>query len=207
MKKPRRNHSAAFKARVALEAIRGEKTVAEIAAHHEVHATQVTAWKTQLLENAAGVFGGEAVAADEREKIRELHAKIGELTVERDFLDNALGKFPGPERQTMIDRGATVTVTRQAELLALSRSSVYYTPRALSDRDLPLMRRIDELQLQWPFYGSRKLTRELQNEGYGVGRRHVVTLMRRMGIEAIYRRPRTSIPAREAAIRCICSAI
>ena len=60
MKKPRRNHSAAFKARVALEAIRGEKTVAEIAAHHEVHPTQVTAWKTQLLENAAAIFGGEA---------------------------------------------------------------------------------------------------------------------------------------------------
>lgn len=95
MKKPRRNHSPAFKARVALEAIRGEKTVAEIAAHHEVHATQVTAWKTQLLENATAVFGGEAVAADERERIRELHAKIGELTVERDFLDGALGKFPG----------------------------------------------------------------------------------------------------------------
>jgi putative transposase len=101
----------------------------------------------------------------------------------------------------MIDRGAKVTVTRQAELLALSRSSVYYTPRALSDRDLRLMRRIDELHLQMPFYGSRKLTRELQTEGHDVGRRHVVTLMRRMGIEAIYRRPRTSIPAREAAIR------
>jgi putative transposase len=101
----------------------------------------------------------------------------------------------------MIDRGAKVTVTRQAELLALSRSSVYYMPRALSDRDLRLMRRIDELHLQWPFYGSRKLTRELQKEAHEVGRRHVVTLMRRMGIEAIYRRPRTSIPAREAAIR------
>jgi putative transposase len=101
----------------------------------------------------------------------------------------------------MIDRGAKVTVTRQAELLALSRSSAYYTPRALSDRDLRLMRRIDELHLQMPFYGSRKLTRELQKEGHDVGRRHVVTLMGRMGIEAIYRRPRTSIPAREAAIR------
>jgi transposase-like protein len=95
MKKPRRNHSAAFKARVALEAIRGEKTVAEIAAHHEVHPNQVTSWKTQLLENAAAIFGGNALATDGRERIRELHEKIGELTVERDFLGRALGKFPG----------------------------------------------------------------------------------------------------------------
>ena len=58
MKKPRRNHSASFKARVALEAIRGEKTVAQIAAHHEVHATQVTAWKTELLENARRFSAG-----------------------------------------------------------------------------------------------------------------------------------------------------
>jgi transposase-like protein len=68
MRKPRRNHSAAFKARVALEAIRGEKTVAQIAAHHEVHATQVTAWKTELLENAAAIFGGDVLAADGKER-------------------------------------------------------------------------------------------------------------------------------------------
>jgi putative transposase len=101
----------------------------------------------------------------------------------------------------MIDRGSKLPLTRQAELLDLSRSSVYYTPRPLSDRDLGLMRRLDELHLQLPFYGSRKLTRELRKQGHDVGRRHVVTLMRRMGIEAIYRRPRTSIPAREATIR------
>lgn len=79
MKKPRRNHSVAFKAQVALEAIRGKKTVAQIAAHHEVHATQVTAWKTELLENATAIFGGDVLAADGKERIRDLQAKIGEL--------------------------------------------------------------------------------------------------------------------------------
>ncbi len=95
MKKPRRNHSAKFKALVALEAIRGEKTIAEIAAHREVHPNQVTAWKNQALENLEMVFGAEASGGDDREKIRELHAKIGELSVERDFLSGALGKYPG----------------------------------------------------------------------------------------------------------------
>jgi putative transposase len=100
----------------------------------------------------------------------------------------------------MIDRGSEVAVKRQAELLDLSRSSVYYPPRPLSARDLRLMRRLDELHLQLPFYGSRKLAAQLRREGHEVGRRHVATLMRRMGIEALYRRPRSSIPARGAAI-------
>ncbi len=95
MRRPRRNHSPKFKAQVALEAIRGEKTIAQIAAHHEVHANQVTAWKNELLQNAAAIFGGEVHAEDGKERIRELHEKIGELTVERDFLEGALGKFPG----------------------------------------------------------------------------------------------------------------
>jgi putative transposase len=100
----------------------------------------------------------------------------------------------------MIERGTEVPVTRQAQLLQLSRSSVYYEARPISDRDLALMRRIDELHLQLPYYGARKLAAQLRREGHEVGRRHVTTLMRRMGIEALYRKPRTSIPARDAAI-------
>jgi putative transposase len=100
----------------------------------------------------------------------------------------------------MIDRGCELPVKRQAEVLELSRSSVYYTPRSLPERDLVLMRRLDGLHLKWPFLGARKLARELQLEGHEVGRRHVTTLMRRMGMETIYRKPRTSIPARTAAI-------
>jgi putative transposase len=101
----------------------------------------------------------------------------------------------------MIDRGSDLPVTSQARLLDLSRSSVYYEPRPLSERDLVLMRRMDELHLKWPFYGARKLRRELMYDGHAVGLRHVRTLMRRMGMETIYRKPRTSIPARQAAIR------
>ena len=101
----------------------------------------------------------------------------------------------------MMDRGIELPVKRQAQLLDLSRSSVYYVARALPERDLTLMRRLDELHLKWPFYGARKLTRELQKEGHAVGRRHVRKLMRRMGMETLYRKPRTSIPARGSVIR------
>jgi putative transposase len=100
----------------------------------------------------------------------------------------------------MIDRGAQVPVRRQAELLGLSRSSVYYVARPLPERDLALMRRIDEIHLESPFFGSRKIMDQLRRDGHEVGRRHVVTLMRRMGIEAMYRKPRTSVAARGAQI-------
>jgi putative transposase len=100
----------------------------------------------------------------------------------------------------MIERDGEISVKRQAQLLDLSRSSVYYVARDLPERDLRLMRILDELHLKWPFYGARKLTRELQNQGHEVGRRHVTTLMRRMGMETIYRKPRTSIPAPLSAV-------
>jgi putative transposase len=82
---------------------------------------------------------------------------------------------------------------------------VYYRPRPVSERDLLLMRRIDELHLEAPCYGARKLAASLRREGHEVGRKHVRTLMRGMGIEALYRKPRTSIPAREATSTRICS--
>ena len=97
MRRPRRYRSPAFKARVALEALKGEKAVAEIAKQYEVHPNHVTSWRKELLDGVAVVFGGDpGESTMDREKLQELHAKIGELTVERDFLAHALGRFPGP---------------------------------------------------------------------------------------------------------------
>jgi putative transposase len=95
----------------------------------------------------------------------------------------------------MIDREHELTVGRQAELLQLSHSSLYYKPRAVSPAILALMRRIDELHLNYPFAGSRMLRDMLRADGIMVGRELVARLMRRMGIEAIYRCPNTSKPA------------
>ena len=95
----------------------------------------------------------------------------------------------------MIDRDHGPSVSRQAKVLGISRGSVHYLPRPTSDADLALMRRIDELDLEYPFAGSRMLKGLLQAEGHEVGRLHVSTLMKRMAIEALYRRPNTSKPA------------
>ena len=93
-RRPRRNHSPAFKAKVALAAVKGEKTLAELAQQFDVHPNQITSWKAQLLDGAAGVFGtdGRSEALAPTIDVKTLHAKIGELTLTNDFLSGALSK-------------------------------------------------------------------------------------------------------------------
>ena len=152
-KRARRPHAPGFKAKVALAAIKGEKTLAELAHRYDVHPNQITSWKAQLLEGAAGVFGSGAsgIEAAPPVDLKVLHAKIGELTLENDFLAGALSK---------------------AGLLSAKR----WVPAA----DLAIMRRIDALHLDYPFAGSRMLRDLLRGEGVVIGREHVATMMRRM---------------------------
>lgn len=91
-RRPRRNHTPAIRAKVALATIKGEKTLAELAQQFDVHPNQIAQWKNQLLEGAAGVFGCESAASTPAVDLKALHAKIGELTLEKDFLEGALTK-------------------------------------------------------------------------------------------------------------------
>ena len=94
-KRPRRNHAAGFKAKVALEAIKGEQTLVELAERFQVHPNQITEWRKQLLEGAAGIFSKDR-KPDAVPEVKELHAKIGQLAMENDFLASALGRVGGP---------------------------------------------------------------------------------------------------------------
>jgi transposase len=91
-RRPRRNHAAAFKAKVALEALKGEQTIVELAQRYQVHPNQITEWKRQLLEHAADVFNKDR-KPDQGPSIKELHAKIGQLSMENDFLSGALNRI------------------------------------------------------------------------------------------------------------------
>ena len=106
----------------------------------------------------------------------------------------------------MIDRCHALPLARQAAELGISRGSLYYQPQAVSAADLALMRRMDELHLDYPFAGSRMLRDLLLAEGFTLGRLHVSTLMKRMGIEALYRKPNTSKPAPGIGSILICCA-
>ena len=91
-KRTRRNHAPAYRAKVALAAVKGDKTLSELATHFDVHSTQITQWKTQLLERAASVFEGGAKSSEPPVDLKALHAKIGQLALENDFLEGALSK-------------------------------------------------------------------------------------------------------------------
>jgi transposase-like protein len=96
MKRKRRNHKPDFKAKVALAALKGDMTLAELSDKFDVHANQITEWKKQLLENADQAFGGVKATADAEVRIKELHAKIGQITMENDFLEKGLTRIHGP---------------------------------------------------------------------------------------------------------------
>ncbi|WP_293653299.1 IS3 family transposase [Thiolapillus sp.] len=187
MRRKRRTHSAEFKAKVALAAIQGDLTLAELVKKFDVHANQVSAWKKQLLSGAPDVFGKGAKKQESAEEtIQELHAKIGQLTMENDFLGTRARTDSRAQRKEMVDRKEPLPVARQCELLELPRSTFYHVPKPVSDEELELMRLIDRCHLKYPFYGSRRIRDWLEDQGHRVNRKRIQRLMRTMGLAALY---------------------
>jgi putative transposase len=158
MSRKRRVFSASFKAKVALAAIRGDKSTAELASKFAVHTSQVTAWKSNCWSRRR-ICSRTDVASPTSQSLKdeELFARIGRLKMEIEWLKKNLPSSIN-ERRKWIERDhPELSIVRQCELLDLPRSTAYYQPAGESPANLALMKQIDELCTQCPFYGSRKL--------------------------------------------------
>ncbi|TMV02579.1 IS3 family transposase [Ruegeria sediminis] len=195
----RKQHSPEFKAKVALEALKGEQTVAELASRFGIHPTMIHTWKRALLEGASGVFerGGKKAPEIDEEQVKELHAKIGELAVANDFLFQKAQAVDRKVRREMIETvNPDLSIGKQCRLLSISRSSFYYRPKGETALNLALMRQIDEQFLETPFFGVRQMTWHLRNEGHLVNEKRIRRLMRLMSLMPIYQKPNTSKAAK-----------
>ena len=194
----RRTHSPEFKARVAMEAISGRKTIQEIAADHAIHPIQVSQWKKQLLEGASELFTRGKKSKDKEEgqaKEAELFQQIGRLQMELEWLKKSLSCSDAHELRKLVDHDhPELSVSRQCALLGLPRSTLYYRPTPVPASTLQIMARIDALYLEDPCSGSRRMVDYLAREGIPISRDRVRNLMRRMGLRAIYQKPRTTVP-------------
>ena len=192
----RKRYSAELKTRVALEAIKGHKTANEIAAEYGVHPTQIAQWKKQALDSLPNVFSTRASEhqKSEEELIATLYQHIGQLKVQVDWLEKNQN-YSIEAKRALIEPGhPELSIAHQCELLGLARSSYYYEPVPESEENLRLLRLLDEQYTRTPFYGTRKMTAWLHTQGYSVDRKRVRRLLRMMGLEAIYPKPRISVP-------------
>ncbi|WP_413848426.1 IS3 family transposase [Tateyamaria sp.] len=194
MMSKRKNYSPDFKAKVALEAIREEMTLAELSKKYGVHPNMISTWKRAAIANMASAFerGKSDAARSSEAEIEKLHSKIGQLVVERDFLASGLASTARDARQKMVSAEHSLSQRRQCALLRLSRSSLYYQPVGESAANLMLMKIIDKQFLETPWYGSRQMARHMQRQGHKCGRHRVRRLMRKMRLTPIYQTPNTS---------------
>ncbi len=196
MPERRKRHTAEFKAKVALEAIKGIKTTAELVSEFQVHPTQISQWKRVAIEGLPGVF--QAPSARTVPSLEAVtapwYAHIGRLQVELDWLKKKLSGSVEAKRMAIEPQHPVLSIRRPCELTGLARSSYYWTPAPADPADLALMRRIDAQYLETPFFGSRQMAAGLSRAGEPVNRKRVQRLMRQMGRQGAVPGPHTSKP-------------
>jgi putative transposase len=194
----RRTHSPEFKARVAMDAISGRMTIQEIDADHSIHPIQVSQWKRQLLDGANVLFTRGKQSKDKeagQAKEAELFQQIGRLQMELEWLNKNLSYPDARELRKLVDHDhPELSDSRQCALLGLPRSTLNYQPTPIRESTLGIMARIDAHYLEDPCSGSRRMVGYLARDGIPISRDRVRNLMRRMGLHAIYQKPRTTVP-------------
>jgi putative transposase len=202
MSTKRKTYSAEFKAKVVLEVLEGEQTLNQIASKYELLPANVKNWKKIFLENMGLAFDKSAVVKEYKEKIETLQKdkdsmakKVGELTLEKDFLEGKLVSLVSSKlRKTFVDTKHKLSVNHQCKLLHIAKSTLYYTPvkRFSSEWEIKLLNALNEIHSEFPYYGTRRLVKALENKGYWVGRKFIKSAMEYMGIRALYPKHQTT---------------
>lgn len=200
-----RYFSAEEKARIVLELLREESTMAQLAAKYEITGKTLQNWKKQFLENAPLAFEPAQTVSEYKEQIStlkesndELAKALGKTTVERDWAVGKLSSLDLSNKKSLVvSKLRSLSKTRQCELLQVNRSSMYYKAKPFSSYILSILNRIDEIYTDNPDYGYRYIHRQLLEDGFSIGRDRVLKYMGIMGIEAIYphKKKSTSIKA------------
>lgn len=196
MGQKRRTHSEEFKARVAVEAIKGVRTLSELSTAHGVHPSVIAHWKRQLLDGAPEVFrrGPGSSVRSEDELTAPLYQEIGRLKMAVEWLKHkALSASPETRRGKIQAASTALSIVQQRALVGLAHSTYYDAPAAERRENLVLMRLIDRLYLQRPFYGMPRMTDWPQTLRHAVNHKRVERLMRVMGLQAVPG-PHTSRP-------------
>ncbi len=207
MSTKRKVYTADFKSKLVLEVLEGEKTLNEIASKYEILPKNLKNWKKQFIENMGLAFDKSALVKEYKSEIEilktsndNLAKKVGNLTVEKDFLVEKLQSsvsFKG--RQKMIETEHILSQNVQVKLLSVSKSSLYYKPveKFSKESDIKLLNAIDKIYTDFPYYGTRRMCKQLVKDGFEVGRKLVRSAMKHMGIAALYPKPKTTMANKE----------
>lgn len=185
----KRTYTPAEKAKIALEAIKGELSMVQISSQYGVHVTQIKAWKAQALEALQNGFDKKPDKLKEQNAILvdKLYSQIGQLTIECEWLKKNLSSLNFEQRKTMIDKKERLSLRRQCVLLNIAKSTIYYKQRpTITEVELAIINKIDEIYTAHPYFGTRRMSRELIDYGIYVGRDFIRKAYNILGIGAIY---------------------
>lgn len=203
----RKHYTTKQKAQIALEMLKEEKTISQIASEYGVHSNQLYRWKTQVLEGLPDLFENDHKAEKAQQaahecQLQELYAEIGKLSTQLAWLKKNLAlNLSRSERYQLLERdNPDLFIKTQTELLGLNRTSLYYQPLGPSAEEIAFKHRIDEIYTAHPFYGSRRITAVLCRESRFISRPTVQRYMREMGIQGICPGPNLSKPGAEHKI-------